>query len=172
MMPLWLSLLNSHYSRPLRIGGEAWAWNAIRARGFVFFRDFEILFTSPHVICTYSILSTSVRLCGTTSGGELSRVNTVSKWLAKIWASSASFIAMEPFGLLNPGIGSLFLFPCGYTWIGLSGSWLHSQWRSVHKLPGDGAVTWCKACRGFVASPVKSFFSGKGPYMAHLDTKC
>ncbi len=37
-----------------------------------FFRDFKILFTA----------ATSVRLCGTTSGRELSRVNTVSKWLA------------------------------------------------------------------------------------------
>ncbi len=46
-----------------------------------FFRDFKILFTLPHVICTYSILATSVRLCGNTSMKELSRVNTVSMFV-------------------------------------------------------------------------------------------
>ncbi len=60
-----------------------------------YFRDFKILFTSPHVICTYSFLATSVRHCGTTLGRERSRVNTVSTWLAKIGALSAPFVAIE-----------------------------------------------------------------------------
>ncbi len=60
-------------------------------------------------------------------------VNTVSKWVAKILPLSASFAAMEPFGLLNPAIGFLFFVTHRYTFTNCPGT---AQWAGVKPVVG------------------------------------